>query len=265
MTKLSPELSCGRGQLSSQVGSSPLSVSEKFLSAFLVGSSHVTHLFNHQIYNHSDRVKLYSQETKGRLFEMIFRTILKNLWSIKFIKIDLIWRDTIPNVWKSLPAHNYLSILSCFGWSSLPKYIKSPCQTQWDRHGQGCFPVCPPSWSRPWKKTVLKASQPIKYDKDVKGYFWQNMVVAFLKRWHWDKKNIADIFDIPVLPKTPSGVTFSAELCWIFHLVLSHNLSFNIYSIQFEIQKSHQNYSTDIFCWKILCFEFLCSEILYLL
>ena len=71
---------------------------------------------------------------------------------------------------------------------SFPKYIKSPCQTQWDRHGQGCFPVCPPSWSRPWKKTVLKASQPIKYDKDVKGYFWQNMVVAFLKRWHWDKK-----------------------------------------------------------------------------
>ena len=88
--KKSPGLNCGRGPLSSRVGSSPLSVSEKFLSAFLVGSSHVTHLFNHQIYNHSDRVIIYSQETKGRLFEMIFRTILKNLWSIKFIKIDLI-------------------------------------------------------------------------------------------------------------------------------------------------------------------------------
>ena len=88
--KKSPGLNCGRGPLSSRVGSSPLSVSEKFLSAFLVGSSHVTHLFNHQIYNHSDRVKIYSQETKGRLFEMIFRTILKNLWSIKFIEIDLI-------------------------------------------------------------------------------------------------------------------------------------------------------------------------------
>ena len=72
----------------------------------------------------------------------------KQPWSLKYFQTK-----TIP---LPIPVRP-LKIIKVFPRSleTLKKHLRAklPFQIQWDRHGQGCSPVCPPSLSRPCAKS----------------------------------------------------------------------------------------------------------------